>query len=71
MSSGLLQLASSANATLPLLGATVADGITAFTIILAMSFGIIVPKIVIDRLQLSRGIYRNRTVLTAARQPQP
>ena len=50
MSSGLLQLANSANATLPLLGATVANGMTAFTIILAMSFGVIVPKIVIDRL---------------------
>jgi hypothetical protein len=50
MSSGLLQLANSANATLPLLGATVADGMIAFTIILAMSCGVIVPKIVIDRL---------------------
>ena len=71
MSSGLLQLAGSANATLPLLGATVADGMIAFSIILAMSFGVIVPKIVIDRLHLSRGIYRNCAVLTAARQPQP
>jgi hypothetical protein len=71
MSSGLLQLANSANATLPLLGATVADGMIAFTIILAMSFGLIVPKIVIDRLHLSRIIYRNGAVLTAARQPQP
>jgi uncharacterized membrane protein YjjP (DUF1212 family) len=71
MSSGLLQLANGANTTLPLLGATVADGMIAFTIILAMSFGLIVPKIVIDRLQLSRGIYRNGAVLTAARQPQP
>ena len=53
MSSGLLQLANSANATLPLLGATVADGMTAFTIILAMSCGVIVPKIVIDRLHSS------------------
>jgi hypothetical protein len=43
----------------------------AFTIILAMSFGLIVPKIVIDRLHFSRGIYRNRAVLSAARQPQP
>ena len=71
MSSGLLQLASSANTTLPLLGATVADGTIAFTIILAMSFGLIVPKIVIDRLHLSRSIYRNGAVLTAAREPQP
>jgi uncharacterized membrane protein YjjP (DUF1212 family) len=50
MSSGLLQLADSANATLQLLGASVADGMIAFTIILAMSFGVIVPKTVIDSL---------------------
>jgi uncharacterized membrane protein YjjB (DUF3815 family) len=50
MSSGLQQLTNSANATMQLLGATVADGMIAFTIILAMSFGVIVPKIVIDRL---------------------
>ena len=48
--SSSLQLANSANATLPLLGATVADGMIAFTIILAMSFGVIVPKTVIDSL---------------------
>jgi hypothetical protein len=51
MSSGLLQLANSANATLPLLGGTVADAMSAFTIILAMSFGVSVPKLVIERLQ--------------------
>ena len=71
MSSGLLQLANSANTTLPLLGATVSDGMIAFTIILAMSFGLIVPKIVIDRLHLSRGIYRNGAVPTAAQETQP
>ena len=71
MSSGLLQLANSANGTLPLLGATVADGMIAFTIILAMSFGVIVPKIVIDCLHMSRNIYRNGAVLTTARQHQP
>ena len=71
MSSGLLQLANSANTSLPLLGATVANGMIAITIILAMSFGLIVPKIVIDRLHLSRSIYRGRAVLTTARQPQP
>ena len=31
-----------------LISATVADGMTAVTIILAMSFGLIVPKMVID-----------------------
>lgn len=50
MASGLLQLAHSFNTTLNLLGATIADGMTAITIILAMTFGVIVPKIVIDRL---------------------
>ena len=50
MTSGLLQLANNAQTTLDLLGATIADGMTAVTIILAMSFGIIVPKLAIDRL---------------------
>src|SRR5262245_7843753 len=50
MASGLLQLTNSATTTLELLGATIADGMTAINIILAMSFGLIVPKILIDRL---------------------
>ena len=50
MVSGLLQLANSSNTTLQLLGGTIADGLIAITIILAISFGLIVPKIVIDRL---------------------
>src|SRR5215469_1104759 len=50
MSSGLLQLAKDSNTTLPLLGATIADGMTAFIIIIAMTLGVIVPKIAIDRL---------------------
>jgi hypothetical protein len=50
MASGLVQLTTSSNTTLELLGATIADGMIAITIILAMSFGLIVPKIVIDRL---------------------
>jgi uncharacterized membrane protein YjjB (DUF3815 family) len=48
MASGMLQLANNSNTTLDLLGATIADGLTAATIILAMSFGFIVPKIAID-----------------------
>jgi uncharacterized membrane protein YjjP (DUF1212 family) len=50
MVSGLLQLANSSNTTLELLGGTIANGVTAIIIILAMSFGLIVPKIIIDRL---------------------
>lgn len=50
MASGLLELADSPKSTLQLLGGTIADGITAITIILAMGFGLIIPKIVIDRL---------------------
>jgi uncharacterized membrane protein YjjB (DUF3815 family) len=54
--SGLLQLADGVHTTLDLLGATIADGMTAITIILAMSFGLIVPKVTIDRLGIgSRG----------------
>jgi uncharacterized membrane protein YjjB (DUF3815 family) len=50
MASGLLQLANNSNTTLDLLGATIADGMTAITITLAMSFGVIAPKIAIDWL---------------------
>ena len=48
--SGLLQLADGAHTTLALISATVADGMTAVTITLAISFGLIVPKLVIDWL---------------------
>jgi uncharacterized membrane protein YjjB (DUF3815 family) len=49
MASGLLRLADGSHATLELLTATLADGMTAAMIILAMSVGLIVPKLVIDR----------------------
>jgi len=48
MASGLVQLAEGTHTTLALISATVADGMTAVTIILAMSLGLIVPKMVID-----------------------
>jgi uncharacterized membrane protein YjjP (DUF1212 family) len=50
MASGLVQLAGSSPKTLDLISATFAAGSTAILIILAMSFGLIVPKMVIDRL---------------------
>jgi uncharacterized membrane protein YjjB (DUF3815 family) len=50
MASGLLRLADGSHTTLELLSATIADGLTALNIILAMSFGLIVPKLVVDRL---------------------
>ena len=49
LASGLLQLADSADTTSPVLAGTVADGVTAIMIILAMGLGLIVPKLIIDR----------------------
>jgi uncharacterized membrane protein YjjP (DUF1212 family) len=50
MASGLVQLATGPNTNLPLITATIADGVTAVSIVLAMSVGLIVPKMVIDHL---------------------
>jgi uncharacterized membrane protein YjjB (DUF3815 family) len=47
MASGLLQLAHGSNT---ILDATFNDGVTALTVILAMSFGLIIPKMIVDRL---------------------
>jgi uncharacterized membrane protein YjjP (DUF1212 family) len=48
MASGLVQLTSSTQRTWELMAGTLADGSIAILIILAMSFGLIVPKLVID-----------------------
>jgi len=48
MTSGLVQIAGGSHTTLELMSATLSDGITAIIIILAMSFGLIVPKMLID-----------------------
>ena len=50
MASGLVQLTNSSQRTWELLGATLADGSIAILIILAMSFGLIVPKLISDYL---------------------
>jgi Uncharacterized conserved protein len=50
MASGLMQLADYSNANFDLLRATIADAMTAIAIILAMSFGIVAPKMIIDRV---------------------
>jgi len=49
MASGLVQLADYSNANFDLLRATIADAMTAFAIILAMSFGVVAPKMIMDR----------------------
>jgi len=48
MASGLTQLTSTSQRTWDLMGATLADGWLAVLIILAMSFGLIVPKLLMD-----------------------
>jgi hypothetical protein len=48
MASGLVQIGSGAQATLQLISATISDGIVALMIIFAMSFGLIIPKMLID-----------------------
>jgi uncharacterized membrane protein YjjP (DUF1212 family) len=50
MASGLLQLGGGASTTLDLLAATLADAITAFITILAMGLGLVIPKMLIDRI---------------------
>lgn len=50
MASGLVQLADSSNRTWALMVATIGDGSIAILIILGMTFGLIIPKLVIDYL---------------------
>lgn len=48
MASGLLQIASDSQPTFDLVRETLSDGLVAAMVILAMSFGLIVPKLVVD-----------------------
>jgi uncharacterized membrane protein YjjP (DUF1212 family) len=50
MASGLLQIADSAQTSPELVSATIADGITAAAVTLTLCLGLVVPKLVIDRL---------------------
>lgn len=54
MASGLLQLAVHPSASCQLLANTITDGMTAVTIVGAMSLGLIVPKLIIDSLDSRR-----------------
>jgi hypothetical protein len=45
-----LQIAGGAETTLPLLQGTISAGMTASIIILAMSLGLIIPKMIVDYL---------------------
>jgi uncharacterized membrane protein YjjP (DUF1212 family) len=48
MASGLVQLTSGSQTTLEVIRGTIADGVTATTVILAMGLGLIVPKLLVD-----------------------
>ncbi len=54
MMSGLVQLHGGGALTLPLIAGTIADGMTAALVVVAMSLGLIVPKLIIDAISDKR-----------------
>jgi uncharacterized membrane protein YjjB (DUF3815 family) len=50
MASGLVQLVGDSEPTMQLIGGTISAGMTATIIILAMSLGLIIPKMIVDYL---------------------
>jgi uncharacterized membrane protein YjjB (DUF3815 family) len=50
MASGLVQIAGGSQTTSAMMSETIADAMTALAIILAMSVGLIVPKLLVDYL---------------------
>jgi uncharacterized membrane protein YjjB (DUF3815 family) len=54
MASGLVQLANSSQMTWELMEATFADGSIAILVILAMSLGLIIPKLILDYVGQNR-----------------
>ena len=50
MTSGFVQLAGGTDPTFSVVRATIADGLTAIAIILALGAGLIVPKLAIDHV---------------------
>ena len=48
MASGLVQIADGSHATLDLISGTITDGMIALIIIVAMSCGLIIPKMIMD-----------------------
>ncbi len=50
MASGLVQIAQGRHTSVELISATIANGTTAMLVILAISLGLIVPKLTIDYL---------------------
>jgi uncharacterized membrane protein YjjP (DUF1212 family) len=50
MASGLVQIAGGSEPTLQLISSTIADGMIATTVVLAMSLGLVIPKTIVDYL---------------------